>query len=134
MSEYSADVLGAVGCPGGGHVGRQLAKAMVLESNLVLTMTREHRSSVVKLAPRALRTAFTLRELGRLLPEMDPSIPLESLAEALRGMRGRSPAGDGDDVVDPIGQPMEAYLQMQAEIDPPLAGLAEYVRSATTSR
>lgn len=44
-------------------------------------------------------------------------------------MRGRSPAGDFDDIADPIGLPLEAYQQMESEIDPALGALAGRVRS-----
>ena len=51
---------------------RQLDEGMVAAADLVLTMTREHRSAVVTLAPSALRRTFTLNEFAELLPAARP--------------------------------------------------------------
>lgn len=48
------------------HRARQLTETMLEASDLVLTMTREHRREVVELSPRVVRRTFTVREFARL--------------------------------------------------------------------
>lgn len=93
---------------------RQLTPDLVRGADLVLALTREHRSAAVRMVPAALRRAFTLRELARLLSlaphEELPAEPAERLAELLvrvRATRTQSGArlpdvrAEDDDVVDP---------------------------------
>ncbi len=130
---FAADVLARAGGSADDHSGRQLTKDIARQADLVLAMTREHRTAIVQLAPACLRTAYTLREVERLLPLVDtralPTEPherLRALVGALRLARGQRPAPqDGDDVPDPIGLPLAAYEQMAAEIDPALTTLAK---------
>src|SRR3954464_5689209 len=46
---------------------RQLPARDVELADLVLTVSRSHRSAVLELEPRALRSTFTVREFARLL-------------------------------------------------------------------
>ncbi len=92
-----------------------LTTNMLLEADLILTMTRGHRSDVVSMCPSVVRKAFTLREFARLLGDVSlssrsfgadssqsPSAALRQLREdACRG-RGMVPApGKNDDIHDP---------------------------------
>lgn len=130
---HAAKVLSHAGVSGARHEGRQLTKDIARQAGLVLAMTREHRTAIVQLAPACLRTAYTLREVERLLPLVDttglPSEPgerLRALVGGLRMARGVQQAPpDGDDVPDPIGFPLPAYEQMAAEVDPGLIALAK---------
>lgn len=48
------------------HAARYLVEPLLRESDLVLTMAREHRSYVVQMMPSRLRQTFTAREFARL--------------------------------------------------------------------
>ncbi|WP_338144916.1 low molecular weight phosphatase family protein [Cryobacterium adonitolivorans] len=72
-----------------GHVARQLTESLIAEADLVLTATREHRSAVAALYPRAARYSFTLNQFARILAPMVASGQL-SVASAADGDTGRA--------------------------------------------
>ncbi|HEY2191042.1 MAG TPA: hypothetical protein VGH76_01900 [Actinomycetospora sp.] len=108
---------------------RQLPDRDVLLADLVLTMTREHRSTVLGDVPRALPTTFTLREFARLLRAADPAElaalprpPVErarALVALARATRGTVPAvsADQDAVPDPVSGGPEAHAEAARVID-----------------
>lgn len=64
-------VLAGMGGTATGFVAREFDPGMADEADLVLTLDRDHRSAVLRLAPRSLRKTFTLREAAavhRLVP------------------------------------------------------------------
>lgn len=104
---------------------RQLNEDQIVGADLILALTREHRSAVVSLVPSALRRTFTLRELARILPLL-PDFP-ESGAELWRRamprairLRSAAPGGtpENDDVVDPYRRPDDVHERMMAELLP----------------
>jgi protein-tyrosine phosphatase len=108
---------------------RQLPDRDVLLADLVLTMTREQRSTVLGDVPKALPTTFTLREFARLLRSADPSQlatlprhPVErarALVALARATRGTVPAvsADEDAVPDPVSGGPEAHAEAARVID-----------------
>ncbi|WP_018334197.1 hypothetical protein [Actinomycetospora chiangmaiensis] len=108
---------------------RQLPDRDVLLADLVLTMTREHRSTVLGDVPKALPTTFTLREFARLLRAADPAdvaaLPrhpvrrAHALVALARGARGTVPAvsADEDAVPDPVSGGPEAHEAATRAID-----------------
>lgn len=94
-------------------VATALTADLVQDAELILTATREHRSAVVRLHRRALRTTFTVREFGRLLDGLDLSEPvgLPGLIRAVAGRRGRLPPvpAEADAIADPIGGGRAGY-------------------------
>ena len=108
---------------------RQLPDRDVLLADLVLTMTRDHRSTVLGDVPKALPTTFTLREFARLLRAVDPAalaaLPrnpvrrAHALVELARGARGTVPAvpAEQDAVPDPISGGPEAHAEAARVID-----------------
>ena len=108
---------------------RQLPDRDVLLADLVLTMTREHRSTVLGDVPRALPTTFTLREFARLLRSADRSelaaLPRSPVARAralvtlARNTRGTVPAvpAEEDAVPDPVSGGPEAHAEAARVID-----------------
>jgi protein-tyrosine-phosphatase len=108
---------------------RQLPDRDVLLADLVLTMTREHRSTVLGDVPRALPTTFTLREFARLLRSADrsqlaalPRSPVDrarALVTLARNTRGTVPAvpADQDAVPDPVSGGPEAHAEAARVID-----------------
>ena len=86
----------------------------------------EHRDAVARSAPEAAGRTFTLKELVRLLdamPTADPSVPpsealAERLAEADRLRRSGFEGNPHDeDVVDPLGMPLDSYRAIAWELD-----------------
>lgn len=134
MTAEAASELRSLGGDDAAFVSRQLTGDLVNGSDLVLAATRQHRSEAVTLAPRALRSAFTLRELYRLLRDADlsglPRDPAErlrelvTLARARRGFVAPAPEGD-DDVTDPYGRSRQAYATTTQQIVPAVEFLAD---------
>ncbi|MGZ4132021.1 MAG: arsenate reductase/protein-tyrosine-phosphatase family protein, partial [Actinomycetota bacterium] len=93
------------------HVARRLTPAHVAEADLVVAMAGEHREIVSAIGPDAAARAFTLKELVRLLEEAPVSGDLPARAAAADGLRRGGFAGNpwDEDVVDPLGLPLESY-------------------------
>lgn len=144
---------------GGGekHVACQLVEPLVASADLVLTATREHRSAVVALYPRAARYSFTLKQFARMLaPVMEQAIPAGAWdaedvvaageesrsAQALRALiaevaatRGFSPPPehpDDDDIEDPFRRSMDVYDRVGVLVDAAVTTIAESFASATS--
>ncbi|WP_427016765.1 low molecular weight phosphatase family protein [Pseudarthrobacter sp. P1] len=111
---------------------RLLTPQILKDQDLVLTMTRAHRSRVVELAPSLLLKTFTLRELARLLPgvQVDAPTPAERWRAALRPaarLRSRAPGSPGDDdVVDPYGRGDATYQEMSHQLAPAVRTLLSW--------
>ena len=113
VAEPMAVLLDSRGIDTSGVAARQLAAPMLADADLVLALTRAHRSAIVTEQPRALRRTFTLREFARLVaseprtaaagPETSTAgerlAQLVGQAVARRGSQGHDPILD--DVVDP---------------------------------
>lgn len=85
---------------------RALTADLVLEADLVLTASREHRGNVVTLEPSAAVRTFTIGEIARLLDGVEPPVGQRSpaqVAAAAHARRGRvRPSRPGeDDLPDP---------------------------------
>lgn len=121
MHPDSALVLRGLGGSPDGFVARQLVDDMAIDADLTLTMTRQHRRDVLRMAPRALARTFTLREAAGLLDIVgeDVEVPGDGLAERARNLvkelaaaRSRRQSGRGDDIRDPVGLPPEVHQEM----------------------
>jgi protein-tyrosine phosphatase len=133
MEPRSAEALTALGGDPTGFVARTLQPSMADQADLVLTMTRRQRRTVLSQAPRALRHTFTLPEAVALLGSADTAgldlIPLRrrasELATRLNAGRAWRRGEEADDVFDPIGQPASVHAQVAARIARKLEPLAE---------
>jgi protein-tyrosine-phosphatase len=121
MHPHSALVLRGYGAEPGDFRARQLTDAIAADADLMLTMTRAHRRDVLALAPRALARTFTLREAADLLVLLGDTIEPDgehvverarNLVNAMAGARSRRQSGEGDDVSDPIGRPVEMHQEV----------------------
>ena len=110
--------LEAAGVSSTGFAARLLTPAVLKPADLVLAMTRAHRSAAVEVWPGAVRRAFTLLEFARLVAEIDPAeLPDGTPAERLRAAvplaaaRRRWVAGapDLDDIADPYRRSAKVY-------------------------
>lgn len=104
---------------------RQLTPEILQGQDLVLALTREHRSRVVEMSPVMLRRTFTLREFARLLPfvQLDDSLRgadrwRGAIPKALRARSAQAGAPEDDDVVDPYKRGEEVYQLMSRQLAP----------------
>jgi len=116
------------------HRARQMTPDMLESADLVLTMTREQRSSVVRTVPGIIRRVFTLREFGRLAAVTTPADIVSAGAEAedhadpmalraavlavsaSRGrMRPRQNVSE-EDVLDPYGQDLSVHEESSLQV------------------
>jgi protein-tyrosine phosphatase len=117
------------------HRARVLEKAMMASPDLVLGLTRDHRRIAAELAPRRVKSIFTLREFARLAEGLsdaearavadeagdaaDERVRAVVAAVALRRGRVGPPASAADDdVVDPFRRGWKTYELSAAQIDP----------------
>ncbi|HEY0248641.1 MAG TPA: low molecular weight phosphatase family protein [Gryllotalpicola sp.] len=104
------------------HGAQRLDESLVAGAGLVLGLTREHRAAAVQLHPRAVRRAFTLRELARLAQGLPAEAvatltPAELVAGLVEQRGGAQPvAADADGIADPIGRPYEVYERVGTQI------------------
>lgn len=127
IAEPMARLLEARGADPGGFEARQLVPALPARADLVIALTREHRSALLTIHPRALRRTFTLRELARLSADVDSAAlpgsgstaaerlsPLVPLAAARRGYGRHDPMDD--DVIDPWRRSDDTYEKSMRQI------------------
>lgn len=105
------------------HVSRRLSPELLLATDLVLPLAREHLREIVVMAPEAFARTFTPKELVRRAAAVGGRRPGEPLAEFLaRAHEGRIPQqlmgnDAADDVVDPIGGPRSGYERTAIELE-----------------
>lgn len=129
-------VLTERGVDADGFVARQATAEEVDSADLVLTATRAHRTAVLRMAPGSMRRTFTLRELGRLVPLIEPAgsadgpvLRAAAVVAQASAIRGSALASDplADDVADPYLRPVEAFREcadlLSQEIDAILGAL-----------
>lgn len=129
-----AELLLARGVDIDGFVARRLSHGLIQQADLVLALTRAHRSLVVEAWPKAVRRTFTLREFARLLSGIDrAALPASTPADRLRAAvplaaaqrgRWRVPSSE-DDVLDPYRQPRPVHRASLAQILPAVEAIAQ---------
>ena len=120
-----------------GFAARQLTAQILDRQDLVLALTREHRSRIVRLRPVLLKKTFTLRELARLLPHIAGTRgvhPAERWETAIpMALRARGPhratTASDDDVVDPYGRGNDVFETMRQQLAPAVRGLITWEKS-----
>ena len=129
-------LISAVGLPAATHSPRQLQPLLVDSADLVLVMTRQQRSEVLRSVPRALRKTFTLKEFAWMCAhapaDVASSAGLVDSAFAARSLLPSSLRGAAEttaptghlDVADPYGRDDAAFLTMAREIDAAVASIA----------
>jgi low molecular weight protein-tyrosine phosphatase len=103
------------------HIAHRLTDPMIVGADLLICMAAEHREEIEERVPEARDRTFTLKELTRLLERDATRADLQGRVAA--AARGRD---DGaltevdrfdEDVIDPLGMPIETYLEIAAELD-----------------
>lgn len=127
MDGPSALALSEIGVDPEGHVARRITTELVQDADLILTASDEHRSILLREAPRKMTKVFTLREFGRLagaLPsrEAAPTVPspdlLRQRVRLIASQRGLAPPGPpgSDDIADPFGATIDIARHCVAEV------------------
>jgi protein-tyrosine phosphatase len=126
MEAHAAAVLAEYGADPSGFTGRELLDDHVIDADLVLTATRDHRSQVISMGHAAGLRTFTLKEFTRLvraidtttLPEGSVTERARALVRAAAALRGwlLAPSPDADEVSDPYGAPLSYFRSVGAEI------------------
>jgi protein-tyrosine phosphatase len=119
----AALVLAKLGGDASNFAARQLTSRIAIEADLVLTMTRKHRDTVLELAPRQLHRTFTLSEAARLSSEFQA----QSVAD-LAALRPQLAAHELSDIPDPIGQSAELHAKVGSQIADLLPPILELCR------
>jgi protein-tyrosine phosphatase len=107
----------------GGHVARRLEPTMVEQADLLVCMATEHRDAIASWFPDAAARSFTLKELARLLEHLGPlegeaADPVARVSAADQARRSGFVGNPLDeDVVDPLGMPLESYRAIAWELD-----------------
>lgn len=112
---------------------RQLEKRILEGQDLILALTREHRSRVIEMSPSLLRQTFTLREFARLIDKIDGDASLDgpnrwraALPKVVRSRAAHPSAPELDDIVDPYRRPKDVYQQMAQELVPAVKTLVHW--------
>ena len=107
-----------------GHAARLLEPPLLRDADLILGLAAEHRERIVAVDPAARARTFTMKELVRILEELPPApagagpsslVGRIAAADERRRRDGGDPSFD-EDVVDPIGHPMETYRAVAWEL------------------
>lgn len=122
------------------RLSRRLTVADVVESDLILTAERAHRSAVVAMDPKAVHRTFTIKQFGRLVKEGHPVQHTRQgghdLIEHARSRRQLSIAQDprDDDIGDPIGTSSRGLDACAREIAESLAVFGVWPEPMGTTR
>lgn len=139
MTDRMASLLLEHGCDPTGFVARQVTPGMLRGTDLVLALTAQHRSAVIRLEPGAAVRTFTVRELARLLLDLDPAdLPGAgaTTADRLRAVvplaaarrRAVPPRSEDDDVIDPYLGTDAQYRTAFAQLAPAVLEIAGAAR------
>ncbi|WNG88966.1 low molecular weight phosphatase family protein [Mycobacterium sp. ITM-2016-00317] len=111
IHQEAASVVEQLGGVAVDFAARQLSGRLASSADLILTMTRAHRDSVLELAPQKLNRTFTLPEVAAL-SSGSGATSIADLAALRSGLEI-----DADlDIEDPIGQSAEVFAAVGARI------------------
>jgi protein-tyrosine phosphatase len=135
MHRHSVRTLFEYGASRRPFASRQVDGALLTGAGLVLTANRAQRAHCVGLVPATVRRTFTLREFARLcgavnpawLPEASPAARMRRLVDAASAARAafQPTAARDDDVADPVGHDLPAFLACAATMWAALGVLAD---------
>lgn len=125
------------------HVARQLTAQQIIEADLVLALSREHRRAIVEMVPSAVRKTFTLREFARLtsgvgqedlvdgfIPGVNPITSAVGVASSFRGIVAPAASPDDDDVIDPYRQSDAVYQTSANQLVPAVRSTVAFIQRA----
>ena len=123
MHPAAARILERLGGDPSDFSARQINRKIAEEADLILTMTRVHRDTVLELAPRQLRRTFTLHEAAWLATNSEAKqvSDLTLFRSAVAGQRT-------PDIPDPIGHDDDFHSQIGLEIASLLAPILTIIQ------
>lgn len=116
-------VLERLGGEVSNFAARQLTSRIASDADLILTMTREHRATVLEVAPRQLHRTFTLHEAAQLVSVCNA----QSVAD-LEALRSELAWHEVVDIPDPMGQSPDVFATVGSQIAdllPPILALCQ---------
>lgn len=125
IHQDAARTLEALGGDSANFAARRLTQKVAGPADLVLVMTRAHRTSVLEVAPHKLHRTFTLVEAARLITEFGVQ-----RIDALANLRSHVAADESLDIPDPIGQSPEVFAAVGRQIAELLPPVLELCRPA----
>jgi protein-tyrosine phosphatase len=108
---HAAVALKQLGGDASGFAARRLTTRISSDADLILTMTLAHRNAVLELAPRKMRSTFTLSEAAHLTTKYGAENPAD-----LASLRAQVNTRDLTDIRDPIGENLEVFAEVAAQI------------------
>jgi protein-tyrosine phosphatase len=135
MDQQAAAQLKLHGGDPSGFRARDLTPALIAESDLVLTATREHRGKVARMSPAAMRRVFTFRDFAHLVAGIDGPAPdgakaagtsardrVRQVTDKAAASRGLKPplAPELADIIDPYRREDEVFAIMAQQIVEPM--------------
>jgi len=140
---HSATMLDELGARSSGFHSRAVTPAYLSGADLVLTATRAHRAACVSLAPATIGRTFTLKQLARLANAVQPEmVPVTDPVARARWLIAAVPilrpqlqpvAAAEEDLLDPIGRPIQAYRVVADETQRAVDAIAGVI-AGTASR
>lgn len=128
MHDRAALVLQGLGGDPYSFVARQLTTKIASSADLILTMTRGHRDTVLEHAPNKLHKTFTLIEASLLAADFG--------AETVRGLAELRPRLGTDvdyDISDPIGRGDDVFEAVGSQIAEGLGPILDLLRRSAES-
>jgi protein-tyrosine-phosphatase len=102
------------------HRARRLTDAMIGDADLLVGMAAEHREEIQERVLEVADQTFTLKELTRLLERDGASSGVVGRVAAAADARANGALTEEDrfdeDVVDPLGMPLETYRAIAWEL------------------
>jgi protein-tyrosine phosphatase len=111
IQHEAALVLEKLGGEVSNFAARRLTSRIASGADLVLTMTRAHRDTVLELAPHQLHRTFTLSEAALLVSQCHA----QTVAD-LAALRPQLAVHELSDIPDPIGQSAEFFAMVGSQI------------------
>ena len=142
IDPHSAAALVDLGGDRTGFRSREFTPELAQDADLVLTMTRDQRRTVLEASPRGLRRTFTLTEAADLLQRADLTglslLPLPArareLGRRLDAARAGRPTAGSDDIADPIGQHAGVHQEVAGLVAAALRPLADVLFTSVRVR
>lgn len=135
-----ASLLTEMGASSENFAAQQLSDSLLAEQDIIIALTKDHRTRIVTTEPRVLRRTVLLVELAQFLQdhEASPSArgPAERWAMAV-GASLRSPnrslsRSSSVDIADPFQQDEQVYAEVAHQINQAVLSLLEWEARQST--
>lgn len=123
-----AHQLALRGAPSEPFAGRLLTVPLLRDADLVLTMNRRQRESVVAESPELVWRVFVIGQLSRMVPALPPGLRGGELMAALRDAHVRPTAQD--EVRDPRRRGREAAAEAARVLEAHVRTVLSYLSNA----